>query len=307
MISNKTLTLLACLGFGLCLSGQAQAQTVISACSTPKADIAYVEARAKENDADAILRLAILHKEGLCFPANKVKAVGLMKRAANAGSTDALYELAQIYRMRTGDLDRDEENQKKVQNLYFQAANAGHKKAQYDLGEFYAYGKIGLKRDPAQVLHWFKKAAGAGDMRAARRMAQMYMTGIQGMSKNLISAEQWLRGAAQTGDVFAIKELADFLLAQNKQKHLQEIIRLYETLAQQGIYSIGVELGDLYSAMDETPMAYFWYKLAESYGEDTSKKTKRLEWSLPKNVVKETKTKLKSFRKKHPSFNRFYK
>ncbi len=307
MTSNKTLTLLACLGFGLCLSGQAHAQTVISACSTPRADIAYVEARAKENDTDAILRLAILHKEGLCFPANKVKAVGLMKRAANAGSADALYELAQIYRMRTGDIKRDAENSKKVQNLYFQAANAGHKRAQYDLGEFYAYGKIGLKRDPAQVLHWFKKAAAGGDMRAARRMAQLYTTGIEGMQKNLISAEQWLRGAAQTGDTFAVKELADFLLAQNKQKHMQEIIRLYEGLANRGIHSIGVNLGDLYSSMDQGPMAYFWYKLAESYGEDTSKKTKRLEWSLPKDAIRQAKKKIQTFRQKHPPFNRFYK
>lgn len=307
MKARYILTVLGCVGFGLGFSADVQAQSAISSCSTPRAEISHIEARAKEDDVDSILKLALLHKEGLCFPANRMKAAGLLKRAANEGSLDALYELAQLYRLKTGDIKRDKENKKTVQNLYLQAANAGHKQAQYDLGEFYAYGKIGLRPDPSQVVHWFTKAASGGDMRAARRMAEMYRVGINGIPKNPITAEQWLRGAVQTGDIFAAKELAKFLLSQNKQKHLQEVIRLYEALAEQGLYAVGVDLGDLYNSMEQKSMAYFWYKLAESYGEDTGKKSKALEWKISKDIVKNTSKKIQVFRQKHPPFNRFYK
>lgn len=292
---------------GSLFAEQAQAQmNAISSCRRSKAELKHLEEMEKAQKIDAIIEMALLYKEGLCFPANKVKSMGLLKRAANMGSVDALYELAQIYRLPTGNDDKNEEHQEITRNLYLQASNLGHVKAQFELGEFYIQGKKGWTQSTEQALHWYKTAAKNNNMKAARRVAQLYQTGEGGIPTNAIIAEQWLRGAAKSGDVFAIQDLAAYLLKVDKQKNIQEVINLYEYLAKQGLHSVGEPLGDLYMDLQQEAVAYYWYILAMKYGAPTGKKAKELEWKLGDLKKKNAFIKVQKFRKEYPAFNRYF-
>jgi TPR repeat protein len=80
---------------------------------------------------------------------------------------------------------------------YRKAADQGLAQAQTNLGAMYENG-IGVAKDSAQAVAWYRKAADQGDLQAQHNLGMMYTFG-QGVEKNEAQAVEWLRRAADRG------------------------------------------------------------------------------------------------------------
>jgi uncharacterized protein len=77
------------------------------------------------------------------------------RKAADAGNTDGMVNLASAYRNGWG----VQRNCIQAASLYRKAAEAGNAGAMNDLGHEYMIGKCGVSKDYQQALAWLHKAA----------------------------------------------------------------------------------------------------------------------------------------------------
>jgi len=77
-------------------------------------------------------------------------------------------------------------------------ASAGNQSAQRNLGSMYDQG-LGVNKDPAQAVLWFRKAADTGNRDAIFQLATMYEQG-RGVPQDQKQALDWFRKAALLGD-----------------------------------------------------------------------------------------------------------
>ena len=80
---------------------------------------------------------------------------------------------------------------------YRKAAENGHVRAQNSLGVMYRFG-MGVKRDAEQAAHWIMAAAKQGDAKARENLGLMYMEG-DGLEQSDKQAVYWLKQAAFQG------------------------------------------------------------------------------------------------------------
>lgn len=83
-------------------------------------------------------------------------------------------------------------------------ATQGDASAQFLLGTMYADG-LGVSRNDAQAVHWYRRAAGQGNARAQTNLGLMYADG-RGVPRNEQQAYFWWLLAAAQGDADAAKE-----------------------------------------------------------------------------------------------------
>jgi V8-like Glu-specific endopeptidase len=82
-------------------------------------------------------------------------------------------------------------------NWYRKAAEQGLEIAQHRLGIAYMNGE-GIERDDAEAASWFTRAANQGFVRAQRILGQMYLTG-RGVPKDLVKGYAWVVLAGRRG------------------------------------------------------------------------------------------------------------
>ncbi|TFG41325.1 MAG: sel1 repeat family protein [Chromatiales bacterium] len=116
-----------------------------------------------------------------------IGAMGHYRRAADAGSTEAMVRLAWI-------LDQSEDNAGALR-LYSEAADAGDPAGQFGLAELYANGE-GVKRDVRYAVKLFEAAAANGHTRAMRVLASAYEEGGLGVVPSVEQAEYWRKKLA---------------------------------------------------------------------------------------------------------------
>ena len=119
-----------------------------------------------------------LRMMGVCYclglgtelsPQNAVKAY---KRAADNGSTAALYDLAAMYEYGHG----FEKDYKKAFKLYSIAAENNCLRAMAKIGEFYFFGKY-IPKNQAKAVEYYEKAAEKGDAAAQYNLGMCYYSG----------------------------------------------------------------------------------------------------------------------------------
>lgn len=102
-----------------------------------------------------------------------------LKAAANAGDTEAMYQLGQAYR----DGDGAEQNYSLAAYWYQMAAEKGHAPAMYYTGVMFYYG-YGMEQNYQEAMKWFKKSADSGYSEAQIYIGVCYMDGSGGLSKD---------------------------------------------------------------------------------------------------------------------------
>jgi TPR repeat protein len=78
-------------------------------------------------------------------------------------------------------------------------AEAGDAQAQCELGYTYRKGELGVTKDDAEAVKWYRKAAEQNLAKAQYNLGICYAYG-EGVSKDQVEAEKWWRLAAQNGD-----------------------------------------------------------------------------------------------------------
>ena len=110
---------------------------------------------AEQGDTRSMVGLAYMRLNSSDRRYDPQEAAGLLTRAADAGSPEAQFELAQLYEIGLG----VEQDIPRALELYRASAEAGFADAINDLGFLYHQGGLGILRDPAAALGYFERAA----------------------------------------------------------------------------------------------------------------------------------------------------
>jgi TPR repeat protein len=125
------------------------------------------------------------------------KAQPLLQKAADAGNTAAMYNLAELY--------ISAEELGKGREWFQKAADAGNAAAMYKLGWLYE-NAWGVAQDLAKARDWYQKAADAGNAAAMYNLGWLYENG-KGGARDQGKARDWYQKAADAGNTDAKQAL----------------------------------------------------------------------------------------------------
>jgi TPR repeat protein len=141
-----------------------------------------------------------------------LKRLPMEYEKSTAESPDALFARA--------NKEWDAGNAKLAYRLFLQAATAGHASAKNSVGYFLDQG-LGVRKNAAQALLWYRRAARHGDLGAYSNVAISYRN-----AGNAKQATAWFQKAAEKGDAGASIDLAELLLEANIKGNLAKAVRL---------------------------------------------------------------------------------
>lgn len=137
--------------------------------------------------------------------------------------------------------------------------------ARFLLGELHADG-LGVKRDDAAALQWFRQAAEAGHAESQYRTASLLALG-QGAPRDVAAAQDWYRRAAEQNHAGAQYALGTQLLEQGAREQGRDWLL---KAARQGLGEAMLQLGRIEArgmlGRIDRPRALVWYQLAEQNG-----------------------------------------
>ena len=163
---------------------------------------ARIRKAAEPGDADALYELGERYYYGTGGKKNTVQAVAWYRKAAELGHADAMYELGECYYYGTGVT----KNMEQAVEWYRKATELGHAGAMYRLGGCYYLGK-GVEVNEEQAVEWYRKAAELGHADAMYGLGECYYYG-HGVEENEKQAVEWYRKAAELGQTDAMHMLA---------------------------------------------------------------------------------------------------
>jgi TPR repeat protein len=220
------------------------------------------------SEADRLFRLAQEHYYGQGRRTDYVEAARLYERAANAGHPLAGGQLAVCYAIGIG----VKKNEARARTLGREtipavrgAAEKGSAVAQDLLGSMHCHG-LGVAKDHAEALHWYRKAADQGHASAQSNLGGMYAYG-RGVAKDYAEAVRWFRVAADQNHASAQYNLgAMYATGRGVAKDPAEAVRWFRKAAEQGHargqYSLGLMYANGHGVEKDYPEALRWYRKA---------------------------------------------
>jgi len=117
-------------------------------------DIDGLKKRAEGGDPDAMYQLGQCYDEGKGTKQDSAEALSWYRKAADLDHADAQFMVANSYAFGI-QVDQDYDQ---ALDWYRKAAKQGHHEAQYSLGMSYHYG-IGVEEDEKEAANWYQRAA----------------------------------------------------------------------------------------------------------------------------------------------------
>ena len=154
-------------------------------------------------------------------------------------------------------------------------ADKGDAKAQYELGRAFFSGTLGVAKDEAEAVKWFRKAAEQNVADAQFSLGVCYANG-RGVAEDDAESVKWFRKAAEQNDARAQAALGvRYAKGQGVAKNKAEAVKWYRKAAEQNVADAQYNLGVCYDsgegvAKDEVE-AYKWWLLAAGQGNDDAK------------------------------------
>ena len=187
-------------------------------------------ASANAGDTEAMIRLGDLYMKGDLVELDKEKAVQWYRKAAEAGNAYGQARLALCYHNGDGVGEDNEEAAKWMLKSAEQGVDCG---SQWNMCVFYHDG-IGVAKDIKESVKWMERSAKKGFPKAKYNLALCYFRG-EGVEVDVVKAEKLLAEAADAGDEEAKTELDRIknerkeearILAQEKAEKEKEIAKL---------------------------------------------------------------------------------
>ena len=158
----------------------------------------YFNTLAEQGDSKALMQMAIAYEHGRGVESDTVRAMDYYLRAGQAGYSDGYAYLGDFYRNGTSTLAADSA---KAFEYYQMAADIPDNNAAglYYVGDSYLRG-IGVAKDTAAALPYFKEAAAKGSYRSMGILGDYYNYGWKGVSYDGDSALYYYYEASQGND-----------------------------------------------------------------------------------------------------------
>lgn len=187
---------------------------------------------AEQGDTRSMVGLAYMRLNSSDTRYDPVKAFNLLTRAAEAGSPEAQFELAQLYEIGLG----VEQDVARALELYRTAADADFADAINDLGFLYFQGGLGILPDREQGLRFFERAADLRHPQAMYNYAALIDDGLVD-NKGPRDAARYLYSSLRAGssDVFELLRDRPTMFKLETRKELQR------QLTEFGFYTGGID------------------------------------------------------------------
>lgn len=166
--------------------------------------LAELVSRAEAGDSDAAFELGEIYREGEQVPQDWKAAFRWYHLGATQGDAEAQNNLGSMYQNGLG-CERDSTL---AAHWYRQSAELGNAVAQFNLGKRFQVGD-GVDLDLAKAAHWYTLAAKQGNTDAICDLGTMMRLG-HGGPRDLVSAAAMHLVAAKAGDPVAIGNLSDY-------------------------------------------------------------------------------------------------
>jgi TPR repeat protein len=189
-----------------------------------------------------------------------------LKAKAEKGDAQSQFRLADSFVFGNLGLAKDEAEAVK---WFRRAADQGHVSAQFDLGLMYATGR-GVAKDDSEAVKWYRKAADQGHASAQYSLGLAYDTG-EGVAKDEAEAVKWFRKAADQRHVSAQLKLGVmYATGRGVAKDDSQAVKWYRKAADQGVASAQFLLGLMYAdgkgVAKDDSQAVKWYRKAADQG-----------------------------------------
>ncbi len=156
--------------------------------------VRLLRAAAEQNDAEALFQLAVLSSQGRGMPLSDEAAFAYMSKSAELGWAEAQYELATMYANGRGTL-LDKQTALKWAR---RAADQGNAPAQYELARVMI--QSAEKEKKQEAIDFLTKAANGGHVEALLFLATILGRGDHGLAKDEARAESLLLPCAKKGN-----------------------------------------------------------------------------------------------------------
>lgn len=240
--------------------------------------VRWLERATSGKNAEAMIKLADLLRDGDRVPGDDRRAVALYEQAAALGAANARSNLGWMYANGRG-VDADPA---RAAALYREAADGGDVWAMRVLGLAYRDGK-GVPVDYALAREWLARAVEKTDAPAMRFLGWMHAEG-RGGPIDQSTAFEWFDRAAQAGDADAQNTLGWYLLnGIGTQRDKAEAVAWFELAAEQGNTVAMWNLADIargcYGGRIDRAGIRRWFKaLAPRWG--AAERVAGLEWTV---------------------------
>lgn len=171
--------------------------------------VQWLEKAAAQNDSRACFLQADLIKKGLVRGMNKMEALKLYMKAANAGDPDAQNKLGEFYFY--GDSIVPFRDCGEAFKWFKKAADKNSAAGIYNLGECYYYGLGVPGKDYAKAVDLYERSAKMGEKRAQFALGRCYQKGL-GVSKDMNKARKYYSLSARKGFAPAEEAIKKFKL-----------------------------------------------------------------------------------------------
>jgi TPR repeat protein len=161
-----------------------------------------------QGNAEAQLRLGMMHAAGKGVAVNYRLAAEWLEKAAAQGQAQAQSLLGWLYANGFG----VEQDDQRAGQYYLQAAQGGLAKDQYMAGTMYRWGRYGVSSDLHEMVEWYMRSAQQNFAPAQYALGKLLSEGVQ-VEQDLMSAFQWLSLAAANGSEAAAKTLREVMAA----------------------------------------------------------------------------------------------
>lgn len=168
------------------------------------------KALSKQNDKEAIFRLAMIYSKGKPITRNLTKTKQLLEKASKLGYHKATYFLAKLYLSRKSPFY----NTTTAFNTFLEASNNNYAPAQNMIGQFLLTGKV-IKKDYKEAVKYFEKSSAQGFMEANCNLSFMYASG-KGVFPNFGRAHIFAKEGVAKGNKKCLKVWKDYNLSKYK-------------------------------------------------------------------------------------------
>jgi TPR repeat protein len=195
-------------------------------------------------------------------------ALPFFQESAKYGSGEAMTFLGWIYYNNGLGVIRD---YAEAVRWYRKAADAGNAQAMHNLGYMYHRGQ-GVTQDYAEAAYWYRKAADAGNSDGMTNLGWIYKDGL-GMTQDYAKAAYWYRKAADAGNAQAMYNLGHMYrdglgVTQDYAKAAYWYRKAADAGNEWGMGHLGVMYRDGRGVTQDYAKAAYWYRKAADAGNE---------------------------------------
>ena len=159
---------------------------------------------AAAGDSAAMYSVGYSYETGQSGTRDFAEAMRWYRKSADTGSGLAMHRLGLAYE------GGESVTQDRAEALrwYRKSADAGSPLGMIAVGRAHESNDFGVARNPAEAVRWFRKAAEAGGSGGMERLGEAYLRG-HGIARDPAAGVRWLRQAADIGNTVAMRRLGE--------------------------------------------------------------------------------------------------